>query len=239
MQDIRHELHILVSMAKIDAALSHKRSELGTIPDERHKTEKVLHDLEEQKRASDERFEAMKKERRATETRLEDNAELVQAKKTQLMGIKSNKEYSALLKEIATVEQEIDAKEERLLELMDEIEGQEQELKKINEKLSTDKRALEDTLRALDEQEAALNADIKNLEMQKPALLKELDPQVKKRYDRLLAKLGDFAVTHVVDEICQGCFSRIPPQTANEVKMNDRIIACAMCGRILVHYEPE
>ncbi|UCH85816.1 MAG: hypothetical protein JSW50_09170 [Candidatus Latescibacterota bacterium] len=48
--------------------------------------------------------------------------------------------------------------------------------------------------------------------------------------------MGDFAVTHVEDEICQGCFSRVPPQLALEVKNNDQIITCQACGRILVHY---
>ena len=53
---------------------------------------------------------------------------------------------------------------------------------------------------------------------------------------RLLAKLHDFAVTNVVDETCQGCFTRIPPQTAVVVKRNEKIIRCEACGRILVHY---
>jgi len=51
----------------------------------------------------------------------------------------------------------------------------------------------------------------------------ELDPQIKKRYDRILAKLHDFAVTHITDEVCHGCHSRIPPQAAVEVRKNDTI----------------
>ena len=77
---------------------------------------------------------------------------------------------------------------------------------------------------------------MKRLEADKPRVLSQLDPQRKKRYDRVLAKLHDYAVTHIVDEVCQGCFSRIPPQFVFEVKKNDQIITCQACGRILVHY---
>lgn len=237
MEDIRHDLHILISMAKIDASLSHKRSELGTIPDEKLKTGKMLADLEAAGRESDERLASLKKERRAIETGLEDSAELIKDKKTKLMQVKTNKEYSSLLKEIALVEQEIDAKEERLLQLMDDIEEQDEKIKVSADKMSLDKSSLNAKIAELAQRESTLRAEIAQLEAQKPALLRELDVQVKKRYDRLLAKMGDFAVTHVVDEICQGCFSRIPPQMANEVKMSDRILTCAFCGRILVHYE--
>ena len=83
---------------------------------------------------------------------------------------------------------------------------------------------------------AKLTEETNRIEAEKPKILIELNPLLKKRYDRILAKMHDFAVTHVDDEICQGCFSRVPPQLALEVKKNDQIIACQACGRILVHY---
>lgn len=81
-----------------------------------------------------------------------------------------------------------------------------------------------------------MKKDLARLDAEKPRILIELDPQIRKRYDRILAKLHDFAVTHIADEICHGCHSRIPPQGAMEVRRNDQIITCQACGRILVHY---
>lgn len=237
MEDIRHDLHILVTMAKIDASLSRSKSELETIPEKKRDTEKKIVEIETTQKNSNERLTAMQKQHRAIEVGLEDNAELIKTKKTKLMGVKTNKEYSALLKEIELVENDIDTKEEKLLLLMDEIEEQKKAIESNSAKMSQNVTDLSKQMRELEERESILSNEIKELEAQKPALLKELDAQVKKRYDRLLAKLGDFAVTHVVDEVCQGCFSRMPPQKANEVKLNDRIITCVSCGRMLIHYE--
>jgi predicted nucleic acid-binding Zn-ribbon protein len=82
----------------------------------------------------------------------------------------------------------------------------------------------------------SLGREVEKLQAEKPRLLAELDPRLKARYDRLLAKYHDFAVTNVVDETCQGCHARIPPQVDVEVRQNERIITCEACGRILVHY---
>ncbi|MDD5136387.1 MAG: C4-type zinc ribbon domain-containing protein [Candidatus Omnitrophica bacterium] len=38
-------------------------------------------------------------------------------------------------------------------------------------------------------------------------------------------------------DACQGCFRVLPPQVANEVKMNEEIIFCEYCARILYSEE--
>ncbi|MCX5754289.1 MAG: C4-type zinc ribbon domain-containing protein [Candidatus Krumholzibacteria bacterium] len=44
-------------------------------------------------------------------------------------------------------------------------------------------------------------------------------------------------MANLLGDICQGCYSRVPPQRAVEVRRNDQIMNCEVCGRILVHYE--
>ncbi|MBI4720166.1 MAG: hypothetical protein HY770_02850 [Chitinivibrionia bacterium] len=234
---MRHELHVLISMAKIDAALSRCKAELATAPQKKAAVEKTLADIEKTQKEREEKLAGMKKERRTLEIKLEDNAELIKKFKRQLMDIKKNEEYTALLKEIAAVEKNTDAREEKLLMLMDDIEQQESRTAGASAQVSGERERLKKEKLDLDDRERALNEEIEKLNGQKPGFLAELDPQVRKRYDRLLAKLGDIAVANVESEICQGCFSRLPPQTAAEVKLNDRIINCVSCGRILVHYE--
>jgi predicted nucleic acid-binding Zn-ribbon protein len=237
MQDMRHDLHVLISVAKIDASLSRCRAELETIPEKKTAIAGSLDGIEKTQKAREERFAGMKKDRRSLEAKLEDDTELIKKFKNQLREVKTNKEYSSLLKEIAVVEKDIDTTEEKLLVLMEDLDEQEKDLSAVSHRAVEERERLQKELLDLDARERELQKEADTLQGQKPGFLAELDAQVKKRYARLLSKLGDVAVCNVVDEICQGCFSRLPPQTANEVKLNDRLITCASCGRILVHYE--
>jgi len=236
MVDVIRELPLLISIAKLDAELNVCRNEMAILPG---KIEKVRKSVERVEKATEEaaaHLDTMGKERRGLEKTLEANGEKIKGLKTKLMEVKTNKEYTAMLHEIEHIEKEIDENEERLLMLMDEFDQQTAQNKEFLEKsdgdtarLLAEQLTLEDRLRVVEESK-------ERVETEKPKILLELDPQTKKRYSRILGKYGDFAVTHITDEVCQGCFSRIPPQKVLEVKSNEKIITCEVCGRILVHY---
>jgi hypothetical protein len=236
MTDLRRELHLLITIAKLDAQLNACRNESGQLPEKIEKIDRNVKAIEKAVSEASAHLEAIKKERRLLEQKLQDSAEKVKKLKVQLMEIKTNKEYQAMLHEIGHTEKDIDENEERLLMLMDELDQQGLETGGFTKQKDEERQRLSAERASLEARLQHLGEDTKRLEGEKPKILAELDPQIKRRYDRILAKLHDFAVTHVVDDVCQGCHSRIPPQAALEVKRNDQIIACQACGRILVHY---
>jgi predicted nucleic acid-binding Zn-ribbon protein len=236
MEEVQRDLHILISIAKVDASLNDARKELAILPVKVDKIKKSLAGLEERENESKGQVEDMAKERRVIEQQLEDNEEKTKKLRVQLMEVKTNKEYTAMLHEIEHIEKDTEAKEERLLVLMDEYDQENEQSRSLMEESKNQKAALQQQRSALEQRLRELEADVARLEGEKPKLLGELDPRIKKRYDRLLAKLHDFAVTHVEDETCQGCFTRVPPQVAVEVKKNEAIITCEACGRMLVYY---
>lgn len=236
MAEVRRDIFVLVSIAKVDASLNACRTELSLLPGQLEKIKRSLRGIEAAEAEARAHSEEMAKERRSLEQKLEDNAERIKKYRVQLMEVKTNKEYTAMLHEIDHIERDTESKEERLLILMDELDRQTEENEAFFEKSAAQKGELGGQQRKLESRIEELNEEVKKLEAEKPKLLAELDPSLKKRYDRILAKLHDFAVTHITDDTCQGCFARIPPQTSVEVRKNDRIITCEGCGRILVHY---
>ncbi|MDH3217561.1 MAG: C4-type zinc ribbon domain-containing protein [Candidatus Krumholzibacteria bacterium] len=236
MADIRRELHVLISIAKLDHSLNEARVELGRLPVRVESVRKSLREIENREADSKSRLDDMAKQRRILEQQLEDNEEKLKKYKVQLMEVKTNKEYTAMLHEIDHLEKDTEAKEERLLILMDQLDGESNDNESYLEKSAKDKAQLVSQGEELEKRISSLEQEMQRLRAEKPKLLAELDPGVKKRYERTLAKLHDFAVTHVVDETCQGCFTRIPPQIVVEVKNNDRLITCEACGRMLVYY---
>jgi predicted nucleic acid-binding Zn-ribbon protein len=236
MGEVQRDLHVLISIAKLDASLNAARTELRLLPAQVEKVRRSLKGIGDHEAEARTHIEEMAKERRALEQELDDNAEKVKKYRVQLMEVKTNKEYTAMLHEIEHIEKDTEAKEERLLVLMDELD-QETEQNEVFLGESRQKKAvLGEEQGKLEDRIKSLAAETEQLEAEKPKLLAELDPRLKRRYDRILAKLHDFAVTHVADGTCQGCFTRIPPQTVVEVRRNDKLITCEACGRILVYY---
>jgi predicted nucleic acid-binding Zn-ribbon protein len=236
MTDLRREVHLLISIAKLDASISKYRNELDALPSKIERVGRSIQKIDSNEKQAIGHFEEMNKEKRNLEQSLEDEGEQIQKYRTQLMSVKTNKEYQAMSKEIDTLAKDIDEKEEKLLILMDEIENQEKENKDYIQKIADERTELGRKRAEMEQRLAFLKSELENLGNEKPKFLDELDPQLHRRYRRIIEKLGDFAVTHVEGDVCQGCFTTIPPQTINEVKKNDRIITCEACGRMLVYY---
>lgn len=234
--DLRREIHLLVTIAKLDAELNACRVESAQLPDGIAKLDRAIKSIDKALAEADAHFEAMKKEKRSLEQRVQDDNEKLKKLKLQLMEVKKNEEYQAILHEISFVEKTIDANEERLLMIMDEVDQQGVETGEFKKKKVEEQKTLSSEKAGLEARLEALKKETVRLDGEKPKILAEIDPQIRKRYDRILAKLHDFAVTHIDGEVCQGCHSRIPPQAALEVRRNDQIITCQACGRILVHY---
>jgi predicted nucleic acid-binding Zn-ribbon protein len=236
MTDIQREIHLLIAIAKIDADLNAFRNESASLPEQIAKIEKQVQTIDNAMGDAEMHLEEMQKEKRSLESGLDDSAEKIKKLKTQLMSVQNNKEYTAMTHEIQHLEKGIDQKEERLLMLMDELDQQVGQTGDFRTSKNEEKAVLVAEKGRRETRLEEIGKEMARLEAEKPKVLAELDPQLKKKYDRILAKLHDFAVTHVVDEVCQGCFRRIPPQFVLEVKKNDQIITCQACGRILVHY---
>jgi predicted nucleic acid-binding Zn-ribbon protein len=77
------------------------------------------------------------------------------------------------------------------------------------------------------------------LEEEKSRTLPLLSEKIRKRYERILKVKKDSGVANLIGDVCQGCFSRVPPQHAHEVRRNDTILTCEACGRILIYFETD
>ena len=236
MTDIQQEIQLLIAIAKIDAELNTCRHESAVLPGKIEKNDRNIKAIENAVVEAETHLEEIQKEKRSIEKGLEDSSEKITKLKVQLMTVKNNKEYTAMNHEIEHLKKGIDEKEERLLILMDELDQQVGQTGDFRTGKDKEKSVLVVENEKLKTRLTEIAEQMERLEAEKPRILAQLDPQRKKRYDRVLAKLHDYAVTHIVDEVCQGCFSRIPPQFVLEVKKNDQIITCQACGRILVHY---
>ncbi|MDH4038898.1 MAG: C4-type zinc ribbon domain-containing protein [Candidatus Krumholzibacteria bacterium] len=236
MNDLRRDISLFVSVARIEASLHSDRLALQRIPTEIETIDRALAGLEAREKAARARLDGLLVARRDTEKRLHEHEDHLKKCKSQQSLVKTNDEYTAMIKEIANLEKAIGDDEEKILVLMDEIEAAEKETAAAHEALQVErgKRMAErDTLEA---KSAELATEVDRLTREKPKILSEISPALLKRYERVADRFGDLAVTRVQDEHCGVCRQQLPPQVAVEVRKNDQFITCQACGRILVYY---
>jgi len=180
MGDLKHDLNVLVLVAKNDAGITECRGELARIPEKLSRAQRELAKLESAEKKSIDDFEAKRKERRQLEATLQDHETKIKKIKDQLMSAQSNREYQAFLKEIELLEGEIDKEEERLLELMDMLDDHRADHEAKLRTIAADKAEKQKTIDESKRRAAELETQIAKLESENPKYLNEIDPGLKK-----------------------------------------------------------
>jgi predicted nucleic acid-binding Zn-ribbon protein len=146
-------------------------------------------------------------------------------------GVRSNKEYDALAREIDDAKLKIQANERSLKEdksgqktaLENEIILIKVQLEEVNTELEQNQRELEELTKQTGEEE-------KELSSQRDEILPKIEAEDKEYYDRISKVRFGEAIAVVRKGSCLGCYSSIPPQKAIEIRMAEKFYACESCG---------
>lgn len=227
-------LEQLVQLQELDLAITKADEAVRAIPGQIQALEGRL---KGSKGALDRAYasaESLQKLRRAKERELEELTYNLKKRQARLFEVKTNEEYSAVLKEIEVHKQKISVIEEEILLLFDRIEetakavkASEAEFRLQEEELKRAKEAKEAELQELTRELAALRGA-------RLAKAKEIQASFLQTYIRLLKSRG-VAVVPVKDGSCTGCHVALRPQFYNEVRRNDRLYTCENCQRILYY----
>ena len=201
--------------------------------------EAELNSLEKRFQEDNERLELLQKDRRQIEEDLQQIENKVEKSEIKLTGIKSNKEYKAVLKEIDDLNHSRLATEEKVLQLMEEIEDL--------ERRCTDNRAQEADMRKKFETERDeilkeikdLDMELEDFEKQRNLISKTIDEDLLKRYIFLKERKEGQAIGPVISGVCQVCHMGIPPQKFNELIGGHDLLTCPNCNRMIYWGEDE
>ena len=154
--------------------------------------------------------------------------------KEQQQGLKTNRDFQAMSKEIARATEEIDQQEARLITYMDEVKPAEAKAALVEAKLHDEEAEIKGYItelkRRADDSEEELNRQLAlRAEAEKQVTL----PQALLTYNRLLSRRWPVVVPLEGGTVCGGCHLNQPPQTAHSVRRNASVETCQMCGRIL------
>ena len=173
------------------------------------------------------------KKRRDLEAEAQDIKPQISKYKRQLNEVKTNREYSFLLKEIEEAQKKIDALEEEIISEMLLADDIEEEIKKAAQKANKEKEKFSKEMDEIHQNERALEKKREELLQEKNNLIPKIPSDQITLYLKIYNKKNGIALSPAKDDFCSMCFMRIRPQMLNELKAEKQIILCENCGRIL------
>jgi uncharacterized protein len=229
-------LERLVRLQRAESDLKHVDGDLEAIPRARGEMDALLADERARLEGIRDALDAGQKARRQHEASLQDLMAKLSRYKGQLMEVKTNKEYTAMLHEIEGAQRDIRSREDDILAEMERAEALATELKHeeglykaVEERGRSETKALEERAKRLEEQRKRLVAE-------RDEIAGTIAEDARALFQRV-AKLRGAAVAEARDGMCQLCHVKLRLQMYVELKRNDEIVQCPSCSRIL-YYEP-
>jgi predicted nucleic acid-binding Zn-ribbon protein len=222
----------LIELQKLDVAIAKVDAEVRAIPKAIEALEGRLGQAREAFETAKGRSDQLQKDRRAKERELEESAQNAKKKQARLFEIKTNEEYSAVLKEIEALKVKSSQLETEVLEQMEAADATSKTVADAERVFKTAQLDVQTERREKEARLATLQKELAVLEAARKGQAGRLDGELLRAYTRLM-KNRDLAVVAVTEGSCQGCGMTLTPQTYNEVKRNDRMFTCPSCNRIL------
>ncbi len=236
MPTVEEDVQYLIQIVKKDTEIKETKKSIEGIPARIKIIDKEIGRMDDDLAEAKATLDRLEKERMHLEGDLKSQNEKIKNKKGEERQIKDNKSYRALMAELEFLAKQVKQEEERMITVLEEAELKKKSVKALTDRVTGEKNKLlaekEHLLGDLRTREDAL----KILEDEKVRILPHLSEDVRRLYLRILKVKGDSGVANLVADICQGCYSRVPPQKAHEVRRNNELITCEVCGRILVYY---
>jgi predicted nucleic acid-binding Zn-ribbon protein len=230
------DLEKLIALQQAEVELRRVEGQLRDVPRARSEMEARLAAERGRLDAARSALADSQKGRKQHEGALQDFEAKRSKYKGQLMEVKTNKEYTAMLHEIEGVEREIREREDHILAEMERAEGlvaevkdEESLFKAVEEKARAEAESLASEERKLEEERTRLQAA-------RDATAATVPEEAMQLFQRV-ARLRGVAVAEARDDMCQLCHVKLRPQLYVELKKNESIVQCAHCSRIL-YYVP-
>jgi len=230
---VNPELRNLIALQDLELKIISLQKQSADIPS-------IIQGFEDELRRTKEEHEARVARARELANRkrtLEGEVDLGRSKlsrlKDQLMAVKTNKEYTAMLHEIQMAEEHIRSEEDKILEIMEEIETKEKELKGEEQEMQKKVAELQASVRKTQASAPAIESELEKLRQEKIEMESRISAELLARYRRIADARKGIALAEAKDELCSVCHVRVRPQVYAELLRTDNIHSCDSCSRIL------
>jgi predicted nucleic acid-binding Zn-ribbon protein len=232
----------LISTLRVLERIQRIDLEIRAIEEEEKRLCKTIEELETELKGTRDAIAALEAEAGALKTQIKEidekireSSERASKDEKRLNSIKNDRELNALTKEIngankskkqgeqekSSLAAKLDEKEALFNSRQDLLKSREEELGRLSGELESSrggwKEAIDGKLKSKDE------------------LTRSVAPEILRKYELIRSRRSGIGLALVKDEICQGCFTHIPPQVYIMLKRgtDEELQSCPHCHRLL------
>jgi len=218
---------------RIDCKLISMRKKHEELPNSLRKLEEAVHEKEDALRDSEGQLKTLRSRYDRKELELKSIEGEIKKFESQLGAVKTNKEYTAVLSEIAGKKADVARIEDELLLVMDSIEQQQHAIEQTRHSKKLAEEDQQDHRGEISSRQDEIGQQLRQVEDERRHAAAAIPRELLHQYERILQKRGTTAVVPVVDLSCQGCFMKVTPEVQAQLLKNDVIIYCKTCSRII------
>ena len=151
---------------------------------------------------------------------------------TKLNTCNSNREYQALLEQIAADQMAGSVLEDEILDALETVDVLGEQVTLATKTVEEAKGRLSEEKTQVQAEAEVLRKEIEGLEAELAEAETSLPPEIRPDYDRIVKTRRDDSMASVNDGICEGCFQQITPNMIAQLALKESVL-CTSCGRLL------
>ena len=228
-------VHALWDLQEIDLALDRIAQDLAKV-EAALQEPAVLRELREALAATETNLQRLSVRQKDLELALESLNERLQDLQHRLYGgyITDLKEITASQEKETEMLRRRSALEDELLEVMESLDATREETRALQERLAEEETRWNQERAKLLQQREQLLAERKTLHRRRERLVTRLSRDLLLTYEQLRQQKYGMAVARLDRQVCLACGVEVPVSVARQVRLEENLIFCPTCGRILV-----
>ena len=230
---MRNDLELLLRLQIIDYDLGELERSKDYLPDMMQNLNREIEDARVKLADTTGRLEEAMVAQKKLELDVKSRETELQKYQQQMMSIKTNKEYDALVSQIDALKAQISDGETKLLQTIDLIERLSEENKVLREKQTQIEENNGKQLQILQEKIDSIGDKVTDKYNSRKEVISSITKPVFSNYERVRKGRGGRAVVAVKKNACSSCFKALTPRKIQEIKRGDSVLTCDYCGCLL------
>jgi predicted nucleic acid-binding Zn-ribbon protein len=233
-QTMQNDLEMLLKLQVIDYDLGELERSKEYLPDMMENLRKEIEDAKLHYERTEQELTDLKVTQKNLELDLSSKQSDLKRLQEQMMAIKTNKEYDALVAQIDSVKNGINENETSLLETIERIEKLQVDVVEFQKRFQEYGERNNRELQILQEKMDSVGTKIQIKESERNNISIRIPKRTLSIYDRVRKSRGGSVVVSVKKRACGACYKALPPHRIQELKRGDQLIICDNCGRMLI-----
>lgn len=232
-KNVKEQIDFLIKLQVLDEELYLLGAEKKEIPEKIKAIDEALESKKTDIKNAENDLKTLQVKLKDGEINLQQKEEQIKKLDTQLYQLKSNKEYSTMLSEIAGVKADNSSIEEEIIKLMDNVEATKKKImeeKVLFEKEENDAKKNKEIIKS---RQKEIDVRFSELSAQRQEAIFNIEKKTLIRYEKVLKNKDGLAIVPIEGGACGGCHMNLPSQVVSEAKIREDIITCGSCSRIL------